>query len=92
MTADLSQYPNVTGYEIHHDADTALYEIRNKNGNALPSKYTTRAFALNALMEYLDIAKKQAGPGRIKKDLTVTATKKVVMAQKTKETKLNDNS
>ncbi len=46
-------------------------------------------------MEYLETAKKQTGPGRTKKDLTVTATKKVVMAEKkkiTEEAKLNDNS
>lgn len=95
MTADLDQFTNSTGYELHHDPETGLYEIKNKQGIKFPGKYTTRAFAHNALVDYLEKAKQQAGPGKPKKDLTVTATKKVVMAQKkkiTEEAKINDNS
>ncbi len=95
MTADLDQFINSTGYELDHDAETGLYELKNKNGNVLPGKYTTRAFAHTALISYLEKAKQQAGPGRAKKDLTVSATKKVVMAEKkkiTEKAKLNDNS
>ncbi len=86
MTEDLDQFVNSSGYELHHDSETGLYELRNKNGNILPGKYTTRAFAHTALISYLEKAKQQAGPGRVKKDLTVSATKKVVMAKKKKIT------
>ena len=63
-TQDLSKYKNSSDWKVEHDGDTSLYSVRNKKGQTLPGKFTTRAFAMNALEEYLEKLQKTAGPGR----------------------------
>ena len=61
----MADRPNTGKWEIIHDPDDQLYFVVNRNGTRLPSKYTTRTMADNALEKYLTSKQiTQPGPGR----------------------------